>query len=105
MAMFAFAVAFTTFLGFDDEGYFLQAYRQFLSGHVLYDQVFAWYGPFTFYCAAILARFDAVNVTHDNFRWAYSRLDCDCVAFSQELSGVGQVGTPALVAFLLVGFL
>ena len=106
MAMFAFAVAFTTFLGFDDEGYFLQAYRQFLSGHVLYDQVFAWYGPFTFYSAGLIARFDAVNVTHDNFRWALLPV---WIVIALLFAGVVWRWTgrysPALVAFLLVGFL
>jgi hypothetical protein len=33
----AFAYLFTTFMPWDDEGYFLQAYRDFLSGRILYD--------------------------------------------------------------------
>jgi hypothetical protein len=105
MATFAFAVAFTTFLGFDDEGYFLQAYRQFLSGHILYDQVFAFYGPFTFYGGGLLARFDAVNVTHDNFRWALLPV---WIVIALLFAGVVWRWTgrysPALIAFLLVGF-
>jgi hypothetical protein len=105
MAIFAFAFTFTTFLPFDDEGYFLQAYRQFLSGHVLYDQVFAFYGPFSFYSAALLARFDAVNVTHDNFRWA---LLPAWIVIALLFAGVVWRWTgrysPSLVAFLLVGF-
>jgi hypothetical protein len=104
MTTFAFAYTFTTFWFFDDEGYFLQAYRQFLSGHVLYDQVYAFYGPFTFYCAALLARFDAVNVTHDNFRWALLPV---WIVIALLFAGVvwrwtGRYG-PALIAFLLVG--
>jgi hypothetical protein len=105
MTTFAFAYTFTTFWFFDDEGYFLQAYRQFLSGHVLYDQVYAFYGPFTFYCAALLARFDAVNVTHDNFRWALLPV---WIAIALLFAGVVWRWTgrysPALVAFLLIGF-
>ena len=69
VAAFAFAHLFTTFVPWDDEGYFLQAYRDFLSGRVLYDQVFSIYGPLTFFSAALLARFDVANVTHDAFRW------------------------------------
>lgn len=69
MAVFAFSQLFTVFAPWDDEGYFLQAYRDFLSGHALYNQVFAIYGPFTFFSAALVARFDAANVTHDAFRW------------------------------------
>ena len=53
----------------DDEGYFLLAYHDFLSGRVLYDQVFSMYGPFTFWAAAATARFGPGNVTHDAFRW------------------------------------
>ena len=105
MTTFAFAYTFTIFQPWDDEGYFLQAYRQFLSGHALYDQVFAFYGPFTFYCAALLARFDAVNVTHDNFRWALLPV---WIAIALLFAGVVWRWTtrysPALVAFLLLGF-
>src|SRR5215471_13742202 len=105
MTTFAFAYTFTTFAPFDDDGYFLQAYHQYLSGHVLYDQVFAFYGPFPFYCAALLARFDAVNVTHDNLRWALLPV---WIVIALLFAGVvwrwtGRYG-PALVAFLLVGF-
>lgn len=69
VGVFAFANLFTTFVVWDDEGYFLQAYRDFLSGRVLYDQVFAIYGPLTFFTAALVARFNPTNVTHDTFRW------------------------------------
>jgi hypothetical protein len=69
IAILAFSRLFTVFVNWDDEGYFLQAYRDFLSGRVLYDQVFAVYGPFTFLSAAVAARFDPANVTNDQFRW------------------------------------
>jgi hypothetical protein len=69
MAVFAFSQLFTVFPPWDDEGYFLQAYRDFLSGRALYNQVFAIYGPFTFFSAGLVARFNAANVTHDTFRW------------------------------------
>src|SRR5215467_6750650 len=105
MATFAFAYAFTTFPPWDDEGYFLQAYRQFLSGHVLYDQVFSFYGPFSFYCAALLARFNAANVTHDNFRWALLPV---WIVIASLFARVVWRWTgryyPGLIAFLLVGF-
>jgi hypothetical protein len=69
LAIFAFTKLFTTFPYWDDEGYFLQAYRDFLSGHALYTQVFSFYGPLTFYTAALLARFSPGNLTHDFLRW------------------------------------
>jgi hypothetical protein len=69
VATFAFAHIFTTFAPWDDDGYFLQAFHDFLSGHKLYDQVFAFYGPFTFMSAALIARFNPVNVNEDTFRW------------------------------------
>ncbi len=105
MATFAFAHIFTTFVPWDDEGYFLQAYRDFLSGHVPYDQVFSIYGPFTFCSAALLARFDAVNVTHDNFRWVLLPV---WIVIASLMAGVvwrwtGRFGS-TLVTFLLVGF-
>ncbi len=105
MAAFAFAYTFTTFEPYDDEGYFLQAFREYLSGHVLYDEVFAFYGPFTFFSAALVARFDAVNVTHDNFRWALLPV---WILIALLFAGVVWRWTgrysPTLVAFLLVGF-
>ena len=105
IAIFAFAYTFTTFPAFDDEGYFLQAYHQYLSGRVLYDQVFAFYGPFAFYCAALVARFDPVNVTHDNFRWALLPV---WIVIASLFAGIvwrwaGRY-SPALAAFLLIGF-
>ena len=105
MGAFAFAYTFTTFEPYDDEGYFLQAFREYLSGHVLYDQVFAFYGPFTFFSAALVARFGAVSVTHDNFRWALLPV---WILIALLFAGVVWRWTgrysPALVAFLLVGF-
>jgi hypothetical protein len=105
IATFAFAYTFTTFAPWDDEGYFLQAFREYLSGHVLYDQVFAFYGPFTFFSAALIARFNAANVTHDNFRWALLPV---WILIASLFAGVVWRWTgrypPTLVAFLLVGF-
>jgi hypothetical protein len=69
LSLLAFAYLFTTFVPWDDEGYFLIAFRDYLSGRKLYDQVFAMYGPFTFWTAAAVARFAPGNVTHDAFRW------------------------------------
>lgn len=105
VATFAFAHIFTTFVQWDDEGYFLQAYRDSLSGHVPYDQVFSIYGPFTFWSAALVARFDAVNVTHDNFRWVWLTV---WIVIASLMAGVvwrwtGRFSS-TLVAFLLVGF-
>ncbi|HEX4378972.1 MAG TPA: hypothetical protein VH022_02980, partial [Candidatus Acidoferrum sp.] len=41
LSLLAFAYLFTTFVPWDDEGYFLIAFRDYLSGRKLYDQVFA----------------------------------------------------------------
>jgi hypothetical protein len=105
MAAFAFGSLFTTFVPWDDEGYFLQAYHDLLSGHVLYDQVFAMYGPFTFWSSALVARFNAANVTHDTFRWMTLPV---WVAIATLMAGAVWRWTdrfaPSLVAFLLVGF-
>src|SRR5215469_15569509 len=105
LALYAFASAFTTFGTFDDDGYFLQAYRDFLSGKVPYNQIFAFYGPFTFYGGALIARFNAVNVTHDNFRWALLPL---WIAIALLMAGIVWRWTgrfsPALIAFFLIGF-
>jgi hypothetical protein len=105
MATFAFAYLFTSFQPYDDDGYFLQAYREFLSGHVLYNQVFAFYGPFTFFSAALLARFDVVHVTQDYFRWALLPV---WILIPSLIAGAVWRWTgrysPALIAFLFVGF-
>ncbi len=69
LSVLSFSYLFTTFVRWDDEGYFLIAFRDFLSGRILYDQVFAMYGPITFWTAALIARFSPYNVTHYAFRW------------------------------------
>ena len=105
VALFAFAHLFTTFVWWDDEGYFLQAYREVLSGRVPYDQVFAYYGPVTFFSAALVTGFDAANVTHDYFRWVLLPV---WLLIAGILAGVVWRWTGrfvvAVVAFLLVGF-
>ena len=104
MAVFSFAYLFTTFVQWDDEGYFLQAYHDFLSGHALYDHVFAIYGPFSFWSAALVARFDPANVTHDNFRWALLPI---WIMIAALMGGTVWRWTGrfslSLVTFLLVG--
>src|SRR5215469_2694128 len=103
--VYAFASTFTTFGDFDDDGYFLQACRDFLSGRTPYDQVFSIYGPFTFYSGAFIAGFKADNVTHDGFRWA---LLPAWIAIALLMAGIIWRWTgrfsPAVIAFLLIGF-
>jgi hypothetical protein len=69
IGVFAFASLFSTFAFYDDEGYFLLAYRDFLMGRAPYDTIYAPYGPYTFLSAGLLTAFDPGNVTHDSFRW------------------------------------
>jgi len=104
VATLAFALLFSTFVPYDDEGYFLQSYRDFLSGRVLYDQVYALYGPLTYFTAALLARFDPANVTHDAFRWIWLGI---WVLIATLLAGLvwrwtGRLG-PSLITLLLIG--
>jgi hypothetical protein len=105
VAALAFSFTFTTLEPWDDDGNFLQAYHDFLSGHALYDQVFSPYGPFSFFSAALVARIDAANVTHDNFRWAMLVV---WIAIASLLSAVvwrwTRRSSAALVVLLLVGF-
>jgi hypothetical protein len=105
VAIFAFSYVFTTFSHYDDEGYFLQSYRDFLRGQVPYDQLFSFYGPFSFYSAALIARLDAANVTPDNFRWA---MIAAWIVVASVIAGVVWRWTrqfsSTVVAFLLVGF-
>jgi hypothetical protein len=105
IATFAFAHLFTTLVPWDDEGYFLQAYHDFLSRRVLYDQVVAFYGPLTFFSAALLAGFDVANVTHDTFRWTLLPI---WIAIAALMAGVVWRWTrrfaPSIATFLLVGF-
>jgi hypothetical protein len=104
LSVLSFAYLFTTFVQWDDEGYFLLAYRDFLSGRVLYDQVFAMYGPFTFWTAAAAARFSPGNVTHDSFRWLLLLV---WIAIAALLAATVWRWTRrpslSLVVFLLVG--
>src|SRR6516164_1840391 len=104
VAIFAFSHLFATFEWWDDEGYFLQAYHDFLSGRILYDQVFSPYGPITFFGAALVAGFDAANVTHDYFRWAVFLGWMLIVAlFAGVVWRYTGRFTVSVVAFLLVG--
>jgi hypothetical protein len=103
--MLAFGQLFTTFVPWDDEGYFLQLYRQFLSGGILYDQLISIYGPLTFFFGAVVAGFQPDSVTHDVFRWATLPL---WVLIAFLLAAVvwwwtGKSG-PSLIAFLLIGY-
>ena len=69
IGVFAFGSLFTTFVFWDDEGYFLLAYRDFLMGRTPYDDIYSVYGPYTFLSAGLFTAFDAANVTHDVLRW------------------------------------
>src|SRR6266851_3246355 len=105
IAVFAFGELFTIFVPWDDEGYFLQAYRQLLSGRVLYDQVTAPYGPLTFFIAAVVAGFNPKHVTPDNSRWIVL---CVWIVIAACMSGVVWRWTRqfhiAILTFLSVGF-
>jgi hypothetical protein len=104
LGVLSFAYLFTTFVPWDDEGYFLIAFRDFLSGHVLYDQVFAMYGPFTFWTAAAAARFSPDNVTHDGFRWLLLFIWIAIAALMAATVWRWTRRAPlALVVFLLIG--
>jgi hypothetical protein len=105
VAVLAFGQLFTTFVPWDDEGYFFQLYRHFLSGRVLYEELISIYGPMTFFSGAVVARFQPVNVTHDVFRWAtlpiwvlIAFLFAAVVWWWTRKSGL------SLIAFLLTGY-
>ena len=104
IGVLAFAYLFTTFVAWDDEGYFLIAFRDYLSGRVLYDHVFSMYGPFTFWTAAVVARFSPGNITHDVFRWSLLFV---WIAIAAVMGATVWRWTKrsslALVIFLLIG--
>jgi hypothetical protein len=104
IALLAFAQLFTTFVPWDDEGYFLQAYRDVLSGRILFDQVFSIYGPLTFFISALFSGFHAANVTHDALRWvtmpAWITIAAVMAAVVWRLT---RRFSSSLIAFLLVG--
>jgi hypothetical protein len=104
IALLAFAQLFTTFVPWDDEGYFLQAYRDVLSGRILFDQVFSIYGPLTFFISALFSGFHAANVTHDALRWVTMPV---WIAIASLMAAVvwrlTRRFSSSLIAFLLVG--
>ncbi|MGH9597179.1 MAG: hypothetical protein ACRD3K_10320, partial [Edaphobacter sp.] len=105
VALFAFFTIFTSFGRWDDEGYFLLSYHDFLAGRIPYNQIFSFYGPFNFGSAALIARFNAANVTHDTFRWALLPV---WIVIALLIAGVVWRWTGrfslAVIALLLTGF-
>lgn len=104
ISLLSFSYLFTTFVPWDGEGYFLIAFRDYLSGWKLYDHVFAMYGPFAFWTAAATARFASGNVTHDAFRWVLLFI---WIATAAILAATvwrwTRRSSLALVIFLLIG--
>jgi hypothetical protein len=69
VALIAFGCLFTTFVPWDDEGYFLLSYRAYLAGKIPYDAIYSLYGPYTFIATGLLTAFDVSHVGHDGLRW------------------------------------
>ena len=67
-ARYAYATMFLGFHPYDDEGFHLLTLRTFLSGHTLYDDVFAQYGPFYYQAMAAVFRLLGAVPTHDTGR-------------------------------------
>jgi hypothetical protein len=65
LVVIAFYDVFRTFQNYDDEGYILITLKQFLQGHVLYDDLFTQYGPFFYWLHWALFRPGWFGITHD----------------------------------------
>jgi hypothetical protein len=84
---YAYLVAFSAFLPYDDEGYILVLSKKFCSGEALYDKVFSQYGPFfsMYFWAAWKA--GLYEFTHDSgrlwtiFHWMLTAIITGGVAY------------------------
>ncbi len=65
---FVYHESFSKFARWDDEGYLLFEVRYFLRGHVLYDDVYAQYGPFYFLVQWVFFKALEKPVSHDLMR-------------------------------------
>src|SRR5689334_12876044 len=54
----------TTFMFYDDEGYLLLTYRNFIEGGRLYDQIFSQYGPWPYLYHQLVTTVLHLPVTH-----------------------------------------
>lgn len=69
LAPFAYMRMFTGFHAYDDEGIFLVALRDYLSGHPLMTPYVPLYGPFYFEVYGAIFKLLGIVPTHDSGRW------------------------------------
>jgi hypothetical protein len=60
--------AFVSLANYDDEGYMMWTVKNFLGGHVLYDQVNTVYGPFYYMYEWCFVSLTGLPATHDSLR-------------------------------------
>ncbi len=95
----------TTFMPYDDEGFLLISYRNYLAGLRLYDDVFSQYGPWPYlYHQFVTTLLGHAPVTHTLGRaltllhWVGAALLCGGLAWRLTRSQLAA-GTTALLAF------
>jgi hypothetical protein len=64
MLIAAYALINTTFMLYDDEGYVLLTYRNFINGGRLYDDIFSQYGPWPYAYHLVIDRLSPWPLTH-----------------------------------------
>lgn len=64
MVVAGYTMIMTTFMVYDDEGFVLMSLRQFLSGQLLYNEVFTQYGPAPYFYHWILTLGGSIELTH-----------------------------------------
>ena len=60
--------SFTSFAGYDDEGYLMIGLRSFLQGNALYDHAYSQYGPFYYLVQGAIYTLLHLQVTNDTVR-------------------------------------
>lgn len=65
----AFQYLFSTFVGYDDEGYILLSLQSYLSGHPLYDETYSQYGPVFYQIFGAINAFLEVPLTNTFARY------------------------------------
>ena len=104
---FAYFRLFSSFRGYDDEGYMMATSGRFLSGEALYDDVPTVYGPLYFAFKLVVHEVAGVSLTNESVRWITMALLGRGVGHrvSRGVEADGRVSVAVIAHVLVLYFL